>query len=75
MQNKVREPYVQNVKCAKLGCNKKYDKKCQNKFDENLKKRFSNTSKLFNHDINKCIVLLQNVFTYLNIWMMKRHYL
>lgn len=43
MQNKVREPYVQNVKCAKLGCNKKYDKKCQNKFDENLKKRFSNT--------------------------------
>ena len=75
MQNKVREPYVQNVKCAKLGCNKKYDKKCQNKFDENLKKRFSNTCKLFNHDINKCIVLLQNVFTHVNIWMMKRHYL
>ena len=75
MQNKVREPYVQNVKCAELGCDKKSDKKCRNKFDENLKKRFSNICKLFNHDINKCNVLLQNVFTHVNIWKMKRHYL
>ena len=30
----------------------------QIKFDENLRKRFPNTYKFFNHDINKLILLL-----------------
>ena len=38
-----------------LCCNKNYQKK----FDEKLKKQFFNTYKLFKHDINKFISLLQ----------------
>ena len=36
-------------------CNKNYQKK----FDENLKKRFFNTYKYSNHDMNKLILLLK----------------
>ena len=36
-------------------CNKHY----QHKFDETLKRRFSNTYKFSNHDNNKFILLLQ----------------
>ena len=50
-----------------LCCNKKYQKK----FDENLKTVFFNTYKLFNHDINKSILLLQKCiypYKYLEGW-------
>ena len=36
-------------------CNKNYQKK----FDENVKRQVFNTYKIFNHDINKFILLLQ----------------
>ena len=39
-----------------LCCNKNYKKK----FDENLKKRYFNTHKFSDHDINNFILLLQN---------------
>ena len=38
-----------------LCCNKNYQKT----FDENLKTRLFNTYKFSNHDLNKCIILLQ----------------
>ena len=42
------------VKCKYLSCNKDYS----NKLDEKLKKRFENTFKFSNNDINKFILLL-----------------
>ena len=42
-------------KCKCLSCNKAYS----NKIDEKLKRRFKNTSKFFNNDINKFILLLR----------------
>ena len=45
-------------------CNKKY----QEKFDENLKKQFSNTYIFSNHDINQYILLLQKgAYSHLNM--------
>ena len=38
-----------------LSCNKKYS----NKIDKELKKRFKNTFKFYNNDINKFILLLR----------------
>ena len=38
-----------------FGCNKNYQKK----LDENLKKKFANTYKFVNQEINKFILLLQ----------------
>ena len=63
------------IKRKCLCCSKNY----QN-FDENLKKKFLYTFKFSNHDIKKFILLLQKVFTLVNIWMigensMKRCYL
>ena len=58
-------------------CNKNYQKK----FDGNLKKRFVNTYKLSNHDINKFFLCCsEKVFTHMNICMigkssMKHHYM
>ena len=46
------------IECKCLCCNKNLEKK----FDENLKKRFSNTHKLSNHDIDKFILLLRKGF-------------
>ena len=43
------------IKCKCLSCNKCYS----NKLDEKLKKRFKNTFKYFNNDINKFILLLR----------------
>ena len=49
------------LECECLCCNKSY----QEKFDENLKKRFFNTYKFSNHSSNKFLFLLQNgVFPY-----------
>ena len=49
------------LECECLCCNKSY----QEKFDENLKKRFFNTYKFSNHSSNKFLLLLQNgVFPY-----------
>ena len=60
-----------------LCCNRNYQKK---KFDENLKKRFADTSKFSTHDINKFILLLQKSvcsYKYMDEWenSMKYHYL
>ena len=65
-----------SIKYKPLFCNGNYQKK----FDENLKKRFFNTCKLFNHDINEFILLLQKNVYSMNIWMIgknsvKHHYL
>ena len=41
------------------------------RFDEDLKKRFSNTYKFSNHDINRFPLLLQNViysYNYMDGW-------
>ena len=46
------------TKCRCLFCNKNYSKK----FDETLKKRFFNTYKFSNYDINKFILFLQKGF-------------
>ena len=48
-------------------CNKKY----QNTFDENLKKRFANKYIFVNHDINKFILLLWRgvyPYEYMDVW-------
>ena len=42
------------IECKCLCCNKNY----QRKFDENLKKQFTNTYKFSNQDVNKFILLL-----------------
>ena len=42
-----------------LCCNNNYQKKNFKKFDKNLKKRFFNTYKFYNHDINKFTSLLR----------------
>ena len=50
-----------------LCCNKIY----QNKFDENLKKKFANTYKSANQDTNKFILLLQKgvyPYEYIDDW-------
>ena len=50
------------IKYRCLSCNKGYP----NKLDEELKKKFKNTFKFSNTDINKFILLL---FILMNIWM------
>ena len=47
-----------SIKYRCLSCNKDY----WNKIDEQLKKRFKNTSKFSNNDINKFILLLRKGF-------------
>ena len=50
-----------------LCCNKNY----QQKFDENLKKRFFNTYKFYNHDNKKFILLLRKgvyPYKYMDDW-------
>ena len=50
--NKIKCKYGHDdKKCETCGCNENY----QQKFDENLKKRFFNTYKFSNHGINKFI--------------------
>ena len=44
-----------SIKCNCLSCNKDYSKK----IDEELKKRFENTFKFSNNDINKFILFLK----------------
>ena len=47
------------------------DKDCSNKIDEELKKKFKNTLKFFNNDINKFIMLLRNFidpYEYIDEW-------
>ena len=45
------------IKCKSLCCNRNYSNKIDEKF---LKKRFKNTFKVFNNDIDKFILLLRN---------------
>ena len=55
------------MKCKCLSCNKSYS----NKIDEELKKRFRNTFKFTNNNINKFILLLRKEFypyEYMNKW-------
>ena len=59
--------FLIEYKC--LCCKKNYLKKS----DENLKKRFTNTYTFSNHDIDKFILLLQKVFTHMNIWMIEKN--
>ena len=50
-----------------LICNKNYSRK----IDEELKKRFKNTFKFSNNDINKCILLLRKCvypYEYMSDW-------
>ena len=57
---------VIGYKC--LCCNKVYQKK----FDEKLMKRFANTYKFGNHDINKFVLLLQKgvyLYEYIDDWV------
>ena len=55
------------MKCKCLSCNKSYS----NKIDEELKKRFKNTFKFTNNNINKFILLLRKEvypYEYMNKW-------
>ena len=55
------------MKCKCLSCNKS----CWNKIDEELKKRFKNTFKFTNNDINKFILLLRKEvypYEYMDKW-------
>ena len=55
------------IKCKCLYCNKNYS----NKVDEEVKKRFNNTFKFSNNDINKFILQLRNgfcPFEYMDDW-------
>ena len=65
-----------------LSCNKDYS----NKIDEELEKRFRNTFKFYNNDINKLIllfrkfILLFKKFISMSIWiigksLIKQHYM
>ena len=57
------------IKYKWLSCNKDYS----NKIDEELKKRFKNTFKFSDNDINKFILLLRKVvysFEYFDDWEM-----
>ena len=47
-----------------LCCNKNY----QQKFDENLKERFSNSCKWSNHNNNKLSYCCEKVFILMNMW-------
>ena len=56
-----------SVKCKCLSCNKDYS----NKIDEELKKRFKNTFKFSDNDINKFILLLRKgayPYEYMDDW-------
>ena len=57
------------IKCKYLFCNKENS----NKIDEELKKRFKNTFKFSNNDINKFILLLKKGVYGKSL--MKQHYL
>ena len=55
------------MECKCLSCNKSYS----NKIDEELKKRFRNTFKFTNNNINKFILLLRKEvypYEYMNKW-------
>ena len=39
------------------------------KIDEKVKKRFKNTFKFSNNDVNKFILLLKKVFILMSIWL------
>ena len=55
------------IKYKCLSCNQNYS----NKFDEELKKRFKNTFKFSNNDMNKFILLLRKgvyLYEYMNEW-------
>ena len=53
------------IKYKSLSCNKDYS----NKIDEELKKKFNNTFKFSNNDINKFIFLLRKEFILISTWM------
>ena len=70
------------IKYKCLSCNKDYS----NKIDEELEKRFRNTFKFYNNDINKLIllfrkfILLFKKFISMSIWiigksLVKQHYM
>ena len=68
--NVVNETLI--FKC--IDCEKEYEKE----FNKELLERFSNTSKFWDNDLNKFIMLLQ-IYYIMNIWMggislMKRYY-
>ena len=55
------------IKCKYLACNKDYWKK----LDEKLKKRFKNTFKFSDNDINKLVLLLRkgvHPYVYMDDW-------
>ena len=62
------------IKCKCLSCNKNH----LNKIDEELKKRFKNTFKFSNNDVNKFILLLKEMFILMCTWMigksLTKHY-
>ena len=64
------------IKYKCLSCNKDYS----NKLDKKLMKRFNNTFKFSNNDINKFMLLLRKGVYLMSTWMngnslMKQHYL
>ena len=46
-------------------------KKKKKKSDKNLKNRFANAFKFFNHDINNLFCYCQKVFIHINIYMIR----
>ena len=86
---------IQKIKCKDCGCFLEYKRvqgnlqihkslfcnKCYlKKLNGVLKKKFKNTFKFSNNDVNEFILLLKKVFIFMNLWMigktlMKQHYL